>query len=96
MARYIDTDIATKLMIQWADRETNDDIRHGYHNCQVIMYNMPTADVRENVKGEWIVDGQNVYCSHCKKESGYNWYGASAFSKFCPKCRAEMRGGDAE
>ena len=51
----------------------------------------PTADVRENVKGEWIVKGQGVYCSHCKKESGYNWYGASAFSKYCPNCGADMK-----
>ena len=50
MSRYVDADIATKLMIQWADRETNDDIRHGYHNCQVIMYDMPTADVVEVVR----------------------------------------------
>lgn len=46
MSRYIDADIATKLMIQWADRETNDDIRHGYHNCQVIMNDMPDAAVQ--------------------------------------------------
>ena len=95
MARYIDADIATKLMIQWADQETNDDIRHGYHNCQVIIYDMPTADVRENVKGEWTDhrtwehDGE-FYCSNC----GFvlDSYIQGAFYNYCPHCGADMRG----
>ena len=59
-----------------------------------IIDEQPTADVRENVKGEWVVNGQNVYCSHCNGGSAYNWFGASAFTKFCPNCGADMRGGD--
>lgn len=51
---------------------------------------------REQETGKWIVEGQEVYCSKCKKISGYNWNGASAFSKFCPNCGADMRGGDAK
>ena len=86
MARYIDADIATYLMIQWADRETNEDIRHGYHNCLVIMNDMPTADVKPVVRGEWYDKGSlSCRCSNCgcknNKETNY-----------CSNCGAEMRG----
>lgn len=43
--RLIDAELTLKLMGHWADKETNDDIRHGYHNCQVIVSDMPTAGV---------------------------------------------------
>ena len=42
--------------------------------------------------GEWIVKGQDIYCSICNQESAYNEFGASKFSKFCPNCGADMRG----
>lgn len=40
--------------------------------------------------GRWIVKGQDVFCSHCNKESGYNAFGASSFSVYCPNCGAKM------
>ena len=52
-----------------------------------------TANVRENVKGEWIkVDEQpyfrkhfhKVCCSVCRKQ-GYDYW------NFCPNCGADMR-----
>lgn len=52
---------------------------------------IPAADVRPVVRGEWIVRGQDIYCSVCKNESGYNPFGASSFSNFCPNCGADMR-----
>ncbi len=49
----------------------------------------PTADVRENVHGEWIhKDGIYgvVFCSKCDYELRIN------NTNFCPKCGADMRG----
>lgn len=55
---------------------------------------LPSADVRENVSGEWQkVDEQpyfrkhfhKVCCSVCRKQ-GYDYW------NFCPNCGAEMRG----
>ena len=57
-----------------------------------------TANVRENVKGEWIkVDEQpyfrkhfhKVCCSVCRKQ-GYDYW------NFCPNCGADMRGEQCE
>jgi len=45
----------------------------------------------ERPKGEWVVKGQDIYCSVCNQESAYNEFGASKFSNFCPSCGADMR-----
>lgn len=61
----------------------------------------PTADVRENVKGEWLdycdnpikfyFDGRySAHCSVCGYHPEYEEEMRSA--KFCPNCGAEMRG----
>ena len=61
-----------------------------------ILKGLPTADVRENVKGEWIkeVDTMggyddytpiNYYCSIC----GY--LSMDGRTNYCPNCGADMR-----
>ena len=40
--------------------------------------------------GYWVHKGQGIYCSECGKESGYNSFGASRFSDYCPNCGAKM------
>lgn len=57
----------------------------------------PAADVRENVRGEWIeVTDENFastyYCSNCHNAPIVNLYGEYDFSIYCPKCGADMRG----
>ena len=60
-------------------------------SISVKLDNIPKADVRENVRGEWILeDESDVYelwkCSKC---------GNGAFDArydFCPNCGADMRG----
>ena len=85
--RYIDAD------------KLKEELKHsGYCNnnwLDIEMYinNQPTADVRENVRGEWlpdmIYDGEDewcfVECSNCK-------YRADKHYDFCPNCGADMRG----
>lgn len=41
-------------------------------------------------KGHWVHKGQGIYCSECGEESGYNPFGASRFSDYCPSCGIEM------
>ena len=90
MSRYIDADkIEWRLIIP--TNATTAEENMIYHARKLVEF-QKTADVAPVVHGEWIVEGQEVYCSKCKKISGYNWNGASAFSKFCPNCGARMDG----
>ena len=79
MSRYIDAD---KIP------------RHGKRGGECYwqeIEQLPTADVRENVRGEWIfkedrriVDGYDWKCDQCGSWQRYT-------SNFCPHCRADMR-----
>lgn len=51
-----------------------------------------TEDSVVVVHGRWIIKGQDVFCSSCNNESGYNAWGSSAFSSYCPNCGAKMDG----
>lgn len=56
-----------------------------------ILDPIPTADVRENVRGEWIFPyGDKKYkrCSVC----GRVFYSIPYNTNFCPNCGADMRG----
>ena len=103
MSRYIDADATLETLKEFLIKTAINNV--GYKRdvdevCKDIADNrlsvwleyVPTADVREVVHGEWIVKGQDVYCSVCKKESAYTWHGASKFSDYCPNCGADMRG----
>ncbi len=76
MSRYIDADALFM------------DVIHRYDYCDdfiEMIEAMPTADVRENVHGEWIkIHWKAFRCSECK---GINEY----YTNFCPNCGAEMR-----
>ena len=56
-----------------------------------ILSEMDSADVRENVRGEWVFpyeDKKYKRCSAC----GKTFYSIPATSNFCPNCGADMRG----
>ena len=63
-----------------------------YPTAQIhaLLDTVPAEDVQPVVHGKWIRRKQDIFCSHCKEESGYTWYGASAFSAYCPNCGARM------
>ena len=88
MKDYIEREAACELLAMALD----DDWEPKYAADR--MNNIPAADVRPVVRGEWEVKGQDIYCSVCGEESGYNPFGASTFSHFCPNCGADMRGDD--
>lgn len=78
MKRYIDAD---KLQEEFKEL-------HGGKRS-LLIDTEPTADVRENVHGEWlhISDGYCDFlkCSQCGKPT-------DSQSNFCPNCGADMRG----
>ena len=68
------------------DGHTEDDVTR--------LLSLQATGAVEVVHGRWIVNGQDLFCSHCDKESGHNQWGASAFSDYCPNCGAKMDGGN--
>lgn len=91
MPRYIDADAL------WMD------IIHNMDYCEDILEFIeaqPTADVRENVKGEWRFSSDHAegICTRCQ----YKIYGRPYNNtylivpyNFCPNCGADMREGSA-
>ena len=64
--------------------------------AESMIRGVPTADVRENVRGEWIEsDTDGFVCSVCR--NGYKCQptlmGEPMF-EYCPVCGADMRGSD--
>lgn len=94
MARYIDAE----LFLQTNAELANCEILHPkcFNTLKELIDEAPTAEVRENVKGEWIHDGKFF-------KGGYGWMHCSACGRkevdcpagrtnFCPNCGANMRG----
>ena len=90
MSRYIDAEkLCFEILEEYGISTGGDDVTEIYG----MIINQPTADVRENVRGEWlpdmIYDGEDewcfVECSNCK-------YRADKHYDFCPNCGADMRG----
>ena len=87
MARYIDAD-------KIEPHEQLESFGNGRYEYVRIAYMddidaIPSADVRENARGEWIhYDGEFDYDFKCS-ECGYSVWDNS---DFCPNCGADMRG----
>ena len=86
MSRYIDADEIEDFISRWGGNSSAED-------CLEWIKNSPTADVRENVRGEWIEVLRDTYggghfpyskCSVCQSEQIMD-------SNFCPNCGADMR-----
>lgn len=62
-------------------------------DCEIRnrLQNITAADVRENVKGEWIAQEDDYHhyweCSECGMGVGLD-----DIRNFCPNCGADMRG----
>ena len=80
MRRYIDADSA---IVRISKIVQNDWLAH---ELKEAIKNIPTADVRENVKGEWIELRNGVKrCSVCKFTSNH-----LLTDNFCPNCGAKL------
>ena len=96
MSRYIDADALIEKME--ADAEHIDN-----YMAQMLLYasindakNAPAADVRENVRGEWIPE--IIHIPVCDTETevilfkcSLCGYSEDGESKFCASCGADMR-----
>ena len=106
--KYIKSDLAIEKIIDvltWFDGDEEDGIRA----CKAIrdyVEKLPSADVRENVRGEWIHkytheslhDRIGIWCSVCGKDAmqdGDGYYIEDCETDFCPHCGCSMRGGNA-
>lgn len=83
MARYIDAD---ELMKKWEELSPR-----GRTEFDQVIMTQPTANLRENVRGEWITDTESALagnvCSSCGKVANNIFHKAN----FCPNCGADMR-----
>lgn len=57
---------------------------------------LPAADVRKNIHGEWIYDGNRgrfpaCKCSICGAYENADWAAVQDGARFCPHCGAEMK-----
>ena len=79
MTDYINREDAIKALEKW------------HLSGVLLLAPVLSADVRENVRGEWVFpyeDKKYKRCSVCRK----TFYSIPATSNFCPNCGAEMRG----
>lgn len=96
MSRYIDADKVTEAFVKAAKQVGNIGDQIAF---RMMINEIPAADVRENVRGEWIEKyyesnetGETVFhgmimCSACGHVPKVLW-----LSDFCPNCGAEMGG----
>lgn len=86
MSRFIDADACEEYFYEHLDD-------NGMAGAMNAIREMPTANVRKNVHGEWLVDKYNAeFCSVCGKHP-YNdgeYYVVGWYSDFCPNCGALM------
>ena len=87
MARYIDADALIKTVNGFTKFYHLDRLHVGTFIDAVV--DMPTAEVREVVRGEWIVCDAKpptwwYECSVCGSAGNINYH-------YCPNCWAEMK-----
>ena len=96
MSRYIDADKLKDIKFNSISNDKYGIYRMGWNDAiDAVVDNEPTADVRENVRGEWIHDeitrnGNTVYTPNAKCSICYCYVFQE--SNFCPNCGADMRG----
>ena len=99
MSDLISRQAAIELLKSRVDVATGiyGDLGGAVHGATLLIMDLPAADVRENVRGDWIPQNHNktngmlstlVYyypkcsvCGHCAN-----------YTNFCPNCGADMRG----
>lgn len=99
MNKYIDAidrgQLIRDILDEYGDTGGTEDANKIYR----MILNQPTADVRENVKGEWVRwyeeikhDGYTEYIPHCKCPKCETEYDSHTvkFINFCPNCGAQM------
>ena len=111
MSRYINMDdvitypVMPKKYRKYQTMNLDDAYEQGWDDLQTLIKKMSTADVRENVHGEWIkttiVESCGTDKSHKTVYRDAQTYGCSRCgnplttaqirTRFCPNCGADMR-----
>ena len=72
-----------------------------YDETEFCIKCIPSADVVERKRGEWIVRGNSAICPICGYNDSLNKEGlmyialaGDKFANFCPNCGADMRGAE--
>ena len=97
MSRYIDADELKNSLGEppenWTSSPEEIQALNDFYEFQTLIDSAPSADVRENVRGEWLDDhdpvnfGEFRYkCSKCGART-VEWA-----DNFCYHCGADMRG----
>lgn len=88
MSRYIDADALTIIIRELPN--TPNGFSDVYDKAYIIgvIEEVPTADVKETVKGAWkLISAKDLtfYCSECGKIT------TTDSDNYCPRCGAEMK-----
>ena len=88
-------------MTDYISRQAAIEALAGWNISEIVLAPVPAADVRENVKENWIkrvdyldyglIEFEGVECPACGFRIWKNDYENIEF-KFCPCCGADMRG----
>lgn len=104
MAEYIDRETVIKSLEKLCDRVCQYSKAQRNVMCSscplgdaftVIEDDIPPANVRPVVRGEWVPEPDRHYHWHCS-ECGYTVGVVRMDCKYCPNCGANMKGGDAD
>lgn len=92
MARYIDADALIKELERRIEESNEAHMAIIDDDFIMLVDDADTADVRENVRGEWTMVDPDEYflpfvCSACNGHSENEY-------DFCPNCGADMRGAE--
>ena len=102
MSRYVDADALVELIDYYIlhdkDAKKNhsalfiEGMKDGYYRIRSNVIKMPTADVRENVHGKWILLKEKGDCIYKCSKCGFvrDAYILDEHS-FCPNCGADMK-----
>lgn len=94
MSDYISRQAAIEAVDECTKLKITDDFYTVYtEDMKDMITDIPAADVRENVRGEWLpdceYDGEDEWCfnqcSLCNYQSDEQY-------NYCPNCGADMRG----
>lgn len=102
MSRYIDADKLKAHYAWWGNNDTSATMKEVFDS---IVGRQPTADVRENIKGEWlekhhsyadeespIEEWQSCKCSVCGRYDTRPYMYYFSEPHYCSWCGADMRG----
>ena len=85
MSEYINKDI-TLDNVDSIDVSNCTDIEDIFTEFEMMIRELPTADVAEVKHGEWIKDKNCYTCSEC----GFYYFANNSKVNYCPKCGAKM------